>query len=109
MKVHYSGVDQVNDAVCSNIVGGVNANVKHTKYNISMYTGPFEPSKQYSLWSPAAFYYPTKLTAFPQLIEIDYMDGSSESITITKDNISTYFPKLSWIDVDYEHGFQPIN
>ena len=38
-----------------------------------------------------------------------YMDKTSDTIRITKDNISTYFPKLKWIDVDYEHGFQPSN
>lgn len=109
IKVQYSGVDQVNDAVCSDIVGGVNANVKHTKYNIFMVVGPYEPGKTYSRWSSASFYYPTKLTAFPQSITIDYMDHSSDTIKITKDNISTFFPNIKWIDVDYEHGFQPLN
>lgn len=109
MKVHYSGVDQVNDAVCSDIVGGVNANVKHTKYKIINITGPFEPGKTYSRWASATFYYPQKVTAFPRSIEIDYMDRTSDTITITKDNLAEFFPKLKWIDVDYEHGFQPSN
>lgn len=109
MKVLYSGVDQVNDAVCSNIVGAVNANVKHTKYNYFMVTGPFESGKTYSKWASASFFYPTKVTAFPQEIYIDYMDKTSDTIRISKDNISTYFPKIQWIDVDYEHGFQPSN
>ena len=109
MKVLYSGVDQVNDAVCSNIVGAVNSNVKHTKYNYFIVTGPYEPGKSYSRWASGSFFYPTKVTAFPQEIVIDYMDKTSDTICITKDNISTYFPKLKWIDVDYEHGFQPSN
>ena len=109
MKVRYSGVDQVNDAVCSDIVGAVNANVKHTKYNYFMVTGPYEPGKTYSRWASGSFFYPTKVTAFPQEIVLDYMDKTSDTICITKDNISTYFPKLKWIDVDYEHGFQPSN
>ena len=109
MKVQYSGVDQVNDAVCSNIVGAVNANVKHTKYNFFMVTGPYEPGKTYSRWASGSFFYPTKVTAFPQEIYIDYMDKTSDTIRITKDNISTYFPSVKWIDVDYEHGFQPSN
>ncbi|MBQ3769099.1 MAG: hypothetical protein II866_08910 [Prevotella sp.] len=109
MKVLYSGVDQVNDAVCSNIVGAVNANVKHTKYNYFMVTGPFEPGKTYSKWASGSFFYPTKVTAFPQEIYIDYMDKTSDTIQIVKDNISTFFPKIQWIDVDYEHGFQPSN
>ena len=65
MKVLYSGVDQVIVAVCSNIVGAVNANVKHTKYNYFMVTGPFEPGKTYSKWASGSFFYPTKVTAFP--------------------------------------------
>ena len=109
MTVLYSGVDQVNDAVCSNIVGAVNANVKHTKYNCFMVTGPFEPGKTYSRWASGSFFYPTKVTAFPQNIYIDYMDRTSDTIRIVKDNISTFFPQIPWIDVDYEHGFQPSN
>ena len=109
MKVQYSGVDQVNDAVCSDIVGAVNANVKHTKYNFFMVTGPYEPGKTYSRWASGSFYYPTKVIAFPQEIMIDYMDRTSDTIRINKDNISTYFPSINWIDVDYEHGFQPSN
>lgn len=109
MKVLYSGVDQVNDAVCSNIVGAVNANIKHTKYNYFMVTGPFEPGKTYSKWASGSFFYPTKVTAFPQEILIDYMDKTSDTIRINKENISSYFPSIKWIDVDYEHGFQPSN
>lgn len=109
MKVLYSGVDQVNDAVCSDIVGAVNANIKHTKYNYFMVTGPFEPGKTYSKWASGSFFYPTKVTAFPQEIFIDYMDKTSDTIRINKDNISTYFPSIKWIEVDYEHGFQPSN
>lgn len=109
MKVLYSGVDQVNDAVCSNIVGAVNANIKHTKYNYFMVTGPFEPGKTYSKWASGSFFYPTKVTAFPQEILIDYMDKTSDTVRINKDNISTYFPSIKWIEVDYEHGFQPSN
>lgn len=109
MKVLYSGVDQVNDAVCSNIVGAVNANIKHTKYKYFIVTGPFESGKTYSKWASGSFFYPTQVTAFPQEIYIDYMDKTSDTIRINRDNISTYFPKIQWIDVDYEHGFQPSN
>lgn len=110
MKVSYAGVDQVGDAVCSDIVGAVNANVKHTKYNQFYVVGPFEPGGQYSRWASGSFTYPTKLTAFPSCITIDYMDRSeSDTINITKENIGEYFPKIKWMDVDYEHGFQPSN
>jgi hypothetical protein len=51
-----------------------------------------------------------KVTAFPRAIYIDYMDRSpSDTIVITRDNIGQYFPKVAWMDVDYEHGFQPSN
>lgn len=110
MMVLYSGVDQVGDAVCSDIVGAVNANAKHTKNYFFHVVGPFEPGKQYGRWAPGSFTYPTKLTAFPREIYIDYMDRSrSDTIIITRDNIGTYFPKVEWIDVDYDHGFQPSN
>ena len=110
IMVRYAGVDQVGDAVCSFIVGAVNANVNHTKHYQFYVTGPFEPGKSYSRWASATFYYPTKLTAFPNRITIDYMDRSpSDTIVITKDNIKQYFPKIKWIDVDYEHGLQPSN
>ena len=53
---------------------------------------------------------PEKVTAFPREIYIDYMDRSpSDTIVITRDNIGQYFPKVAWMDVDYEHGFQPSN
>ena len=108
-SIHYSGVDQINEAVCSDIVGAVNANVKHTKYRILSFTGPFAVGKSQSSWTSAVFYYQLKVTAFPRKLDIVYMDNSEESIEITKDNIKTFFPCLEWIDVDYKHGFQPSN
>lgn len=110
LDVQYVGVDQVGDAVCSDIVGAVNANAEHTKYNILHCVGPFEPGKSYKRVASGAFYYPTKLIAFPTMIIIDYMDRSpSDKIVITKENLNQYFPKMQWIDVDFEHGFQPDN
>ena len=109
-EVLYSGVDQVGDAVCSDIVGAQNANVKHTKNYFFHVVGPFEPGKQYGRWASGSFTYPMKVTAFPREIYIDYMDRSpSDTIVITRDNIGQYFPKVAWMDVDYEHGFQPSN
>lgn len=107
--VHYSGVDEINEAVCSDIVGAVNANVKHTKYCLINFTGPFEIGKSKSSWTSAVFYYKLKVKAFPSKVDIVYMDNTEEIIEITKENIKTFFPCLEWIDVDYEHGFQPSN
>ena len=108
-SVHYSGVDEINEAVCSDIVGAVNANVKHTKFRLLNFTGPFEIGKSQSSWTSAVFYYKLKVRAFPRKVDIVYMDNSEETIEITKENIKTVFPCLEWIDVDYEHGFQPSN
>ena len=35
--------------------------------------------------------------------------ADDDTIVITRDNIGQYFPKVAWMDVDYEHGFQPSN
>lgn len=110
IMVEYSGVDELGDAVCSDIVGGVNANVKHTKYYCFGVKGPFKVGKTYSRWASGTFWYSAKVTAFPSKVTVEYMDRSeSDVILITKENISEYFPKIKWIDVDYEHGFQPDN
>ena len=48
VRVYYYGVNQVGDAVSSDIVGAVNANVEHTKHRMIFFTGPFETNKTYS-------------------------------------------------------------
>ena len=104
IKIRYSGVNQVNDAVSSDIVGAVNANQKHCKYRDVLLTGPFEFGKKYKRWLSASFYYPLKIIAFPLWIEITYMDKEIDTINLTKQNISTYFPTLTCIDVNYNDG-----
>lgn len=106
IRVHYYGVNQVGDAVSSDIVGGVNANVKHTKYYILDLTGPFVSGKSYSRWASGTFIYPMKVTAFPYLIKIIYMDGEEQEIQITEENLKTYFPGIKkWINVNLKDGF----
>ena len=57
VRVYYYGVNQVGDAVSSDIVGAVNANVEHTKHRmIFFFTGPFETNKTYSRWASGTFY-----------------------------------------------------
>lgn len=104
IHVFYYGVNQVNDAVSSDIYGGVNANVEHTKYSMLNLTGPFEPGKKYSRWASGSFFYKMKVTAFPYRIELMYMDGEEETIDITKENLPQFFPCLKWIDVNVEDG-----
>ena len=93
IAVRYIAVDQVNDAVGCTLS-------KMKKFQVLL-TGPFEPSKSYSRWASATIWYPHKITAFPYRIIIDYMDGSKESIDINKDNISVFFPKIQWVNVNY--------
>ena len=104
IHVFYYGVNQVNDAVSSDIYGGVNANVEHTKYSMLNLTGPFEPGEKYSRFASGSFYYKMKVTAFPYRIELMYMDGGEEVIDITKENLTKFFPCLKWIDVNVEDG-----
>lgn len=47
VNVHFCPVNQVGDAICDDIVGGVNANTKFSKYQLIQATGPFETKKSY--------------------------------------------------------------
>lgn len=63
-------------------------------------TGPFSAGKSYSPWVSGVVTYPRKdITAFPFRLQVMYM-GSDEwiKIPITKENLSTYFPSLTWIE-----------
>ena len=105
VKVHYYGVNEVGDAVSSDIVGAVNANVEPTKYYILSLMGPYEPGEKYSRWASGTFWYPMKVTAFPHHVELIYMDGEKDMIEVTKDNYKELFPCLKkWIDVNLEDG-----
>lgn len=106
VRVWYHGVNQVGDAVSSDIVGAVNANAKHTKYRMVYFTGPFEPGKSYSRWASGTFIYPMKVTAFPYKVEVLYIDGSEEVINITEDNLHDFFPCIKeWINVNLADGY----
>lgn len=110
-EIHYSGVNNVGDAICSDIRGGVNANAKHTKYIIGEAAGPFAPGSKKTLnWMPSFYSQDRRIKAFPRMIVLTYMgENQKDTIRITKENFSQYFPKNKWIDVDYESGFQPSN
>lgn len=104
VKVTWSGVNEVGDAIVSEVVGGVNANTKHTKFKIVECTGPFESKKKYTRHASPYYYKQKNVVPFPVNVVIDYMGGGSDTINITKDNIKTYFPSVKWIDVDYKSG-----
>lgn len=48
VHVYFTPVNSVGDAIVDQIRGGVNANIKHTKYHHIYATGPFEPKKSYT-------------------------------------------------------------
>lgn len=48
VNVHFCPVNQVGDAICDDIVGGVNANTKFSKYQLIQATGPFETKKNHT-------------------------------------------------------------
>ena len=104
VSILYSGVNDINEAVSSDIVGGVNANAKHTKYRLQTLTGPIEPGKTPKTWLSAVFWSRQKVRPFPQKVTVVYMDNSEDVIPITKENIKAVFPCLEWVEVDYEHG-----
>lgn len=105
VRVYYYGVNQVGDAVSSDIVGAVNADVEHTKHRMIFFTGPFETNKTYSRWASGTFIYPLEVIAFPYLLEILYMNGEEEKIKLNKENFHIYFPCIKkWIDVNVEDG-----
>lgn len=106
IRVFYYGVNQVGDAVSSDIVGAVNANVEHTKNRILNLTGPFVSGKKYSRWASGTFIYPLDVTAFPYRLEIIFMNGDEEHIDITEENYKTYFPCIKkWINVNLNDGY----
>lgn len=109
VHVYFTPVNNVGDAIVSEIRGGVNANVKHTKFHHIYGTGPFESKKSYTKHFDPYYFRSKKPIPFPYKIMVDYMGGGSDTIQITKDNIKTYFPCIKWIDVDYKSGFQPSN
>ena len=86
VRVYYYGVNQVGDAVSSDIVGAVNANVEHTKHRMIFFTGPFETNKTYSRWASGTFIYPLEVIAFPYLLEIFYMNGEEEKKKLNNEN-----------------------
>ncbi len=63
-------------------------------------TGPFEKGKSFSPWLSGVVT-GNNYTAFPFQIQVMYM-GTDEwiEIPITKDNISKYFPKVPWMEIN---------
>ncbi len=107
VKIVYAGVNQVGDAICSDIYGAVNANTPFTLYKSLEIMGPFGYGKKKNgTWHRACFYSKLKdITAFPVRLELTYTDQKEPVvIPITKENIGQFFPTVPWMEVDYEHN-----
>lgn len=96
-------VNEVGDVVSGVTRGTKSDDEEFIKPKIFQMTGPYESGKSYSRWASAVGYAPSgnKATAFPYQLRIMYM-GTNEMITIpiTKENISKYFPKVKWMDIN---------
>lgn len=96
-------VNEVGDVVSGVTRGTKSDNEEFVKPMSLQCTGPYESGKSYSRWASAVGYAPAgnEATAFPYKVKIMYM-GTNEmiEIPITKDNISTFFPKIKWMDIN---------
>lgn len=98
--VDYYIVNAVGDVISGYTQAIKNDTTEFIKPKRMECTGPFSAGKSYSPWVSGVITNPSKdLTAFPFQIQVMYM-GTDEWITVpvTKDNLSTYFPSLKWIE-----------
>lgn len=98
--VDYYIVNAVGDVISGYTQAIKNDTTEFIKPKRMECTGPFTAGKSYSPWVSGVITNPSKdLTAFPFQIQVMYM-GTDEWITvpITKDNLSTYFPSLKWLE-----------
>ena len=98
--VDYYIINAVGDVI-SGMTSGIKVDtLEFIKPKTMECTGPFTAGKSYSPWVSGVVTYPRKdITAFPFQLQIMYM-GTEEwiKIPITKENLSTYFPSLQWIE-----------
>ena len=98
--VDYYIINAVGDVI-SGMTSGIKVDtLEFIKPKTMECTGPFSAGKSYSPWVSGVVTYPRKdITAFPFQLQIMYM-GTEEwiKIPITKENLSTYFPSLQWIE-----------
>ena len=98
--VDYYIVNAVGDVVSGRDSGVKAEGFEYIKPKQMECTGPFEKGKSFSPWVSGVVTGNT-YTAFPFKIQVMYM-GTDEwiEIPITKDNISKYFPKVPWMEVN---------
>lgn len=96
-------VNEVGDVVSGVTRGTKSENEEFIKPKGFQCTGPYESGQSYSRYASAVGYAPNgqKATAFPYQLRIMYV-GTNDfvSIPITKENISTFFPKVKLMEIN---------
>ena len=90
VKVEWCAVNNVGD-----VSQGMTTGLQLRKVSA---TGPFKPGRKYKREANAAFIGVEKVHAMPVSICIEYMDGTSWEMDVTKENYKQFFPNLKWID-----------
>lgn len=97
LHVYWYALNRVGD-----VIDGQVSALDHEHTNVfrkhAKIVGPLPAKKKkLSRFQPAVI---TNLpvTPMPAKVVIEYMDGDSWSVDITKENLKTYFPKLDWIE-----------
>ena len=102
VMVDFYIVNPVGDVISGVDEGVKSDNEEFIKPKTIECTGPYESGKSYSRWISGVSYSPVKgITAFPYQVRIMYA-GEKEwvKIAITKDNITKFFPKLKWMEIN---------
>lgn len=90
-ELHYSGVNDKNDAVYDEI--------RKTPVLCSKGQGPYYPGETYKRYNNQGFWYGGKIKPFPLKITMYYVDGEEEEVYVTKENIKELFPCVEWREI----------
>lgn len=96
-------VNGVGDVISGETGGIYNPNTEEfVKPKSIQCTGPFESGKSYGRYVSAVGTTTAKgAFAFPTVLKIMYMGTNNWiEIPITKDNITTFFPKIKWTEIN---------
>lgn len=97
LHIYWFAVNTVGD-----VTDGTVSALDHTPTKVfrrhTRAVGPIKPNKKSAFRVQPAIITVLSVTAIPEKVIIEYMDGTSWEIEITKDNYLMYFPKLKWID-----------
>lgn len=79
-----------------NSVGDIETDQFNRKEFSTKCTGPFVPKKSNKLEVEIALFHPTLLMAYPNKVEIIFMNDEEKEIEINKDNIGNIFPTVEY-------------